>query len=135
MAKLRDMQQTLEALEDSKRSAEEAASQLEEVEIAPRKLSRDQEDLNSQIDGLRNDVQKLEKSEKRLQAEVNDLVDLEKEKILVNSLRNQQKRFDATLNKERYRSDVVEEEKDIYERKSRGLESKVLSELEDQVEK
>ena len=41
--------------------------------------------------------------------EVDDLsVDLEKEKTAVNSLQSQQKKFDATLAKERERSDRLE---------------------------
>ena len=71
--------------------------------------------------------------------EVDDLqVDLEKEKTMVNSLQNQQKKFDATLNKERERADGLEGDKDAYEKKCRDLESKVLSlqaELEDNNEK
>ena len=65
-------------------------------------------------------------------------VDLEKEKTMVNSLQNQQKKFDATLNKERERADGLEADKDAYEKKCRDLESKVLSlqaELEDNNEK
>ena len=65
-------------------------------------------------------------------------MDLEKEKTLVNSLQSQQKKFDATLNKERERADALEGDKDAYEKKCRELESKVLSlqaELEDNNEK
>ena len=57
---------------------------------------------------------------------------------MVNSLQNQQKKFDATLNKERERADGLEADKDAYEKKCRDLESKVLSlqaELEDNNEK
>ena len=39
-------------------------------------------------------------------------VDLEKEKTQVNSLLTQQKKFDATLNKERERADGLEGDKE-----------------------
>ena len=42
-------------LSDAKRSAEEHANTVEEIENARRKLSRDQEDLNAQIEDLRFD--------------------------------------------------------------------------------
>nr|CAG4643693.1 EOG090X00BY [Lepidurus arcticus] len=124
----------LQLVEYKKRAEEdsEVALQLEELK---KKTCKDIDALHRQIQELTANNDKLDKSRKKLQAELEDVtVDLDSQRARVIELEKKQRNFDKVLAEEKAVSERYANERDLAEREAREKETKVLSlnrELED----
>lgn len=127
-------------LADSKKKMEESVGAVESFEELKKKMARDIDALQERINALSDDNEKLNKSKKKLQSEVDDaIVALENERSKFAAIDKKQKKFDQSLAEERAISERLQAEKDSVERESREKETKILSltrshdELEDRL--
>lgn len=100
---------------------------------------QDIEVLQRQVEELQAANDKLDKSKRKLQAELEDAnIDLETQRAKVLELEKKQRNFDKVLAEEKAISEQHAAERDTAEREAREKETRVLSltrELEDQIEK
>jgi len=91
-------------------------------------LVKDHEQMQQMIAELASHSDKLEKSKKKLQSEVEDLnIELSSQKAKVSELEKKQRKFDALLNEEKAFSEKIAAERDDAEREVREKETRILS--------
>lgn len=115
-------------LADHKKKLEESAGLSESFDDARKKMARDIEALQERIRALTDDNDKLNKSKKKLQSEVDDaIVALENERSKFAAIDKKQRKFDQSLAEEKAISERLQAEKDMIEREGREKETKILS--------
>lgn len=112
---------------------------MKELEESKKKLNKDVEALQRQIQELIAANDRLDKSKKKLQSELEDAtIELEAQRTKVLELEKKQKNFDKVLAEEKAVSEQFAQERDAAEREAREKETKVLSltrELDEAYEK
>lgn len=112
---------------------------MKELEESRKKMNKDIEALQRQIQELTAANDRLDKSKKKLQSELEDAtIELEAQRTKVLELEKKQKNFDKVLAEEKAVSEVIAQERDAAERDAREKETKVLSltrELDEAYEK
>lgn len=110
-----------------------------ELEEAKKKMNKDIEVLQRQILELQATNDRLDKSKKKIQSELEDAtIELETQRTKVLDLEKKQKNFDKVLAEEKAVSEQHAQERDAAEREAREKETKVLSltrELDEAYEK
>ncbi|GIY03633.1 myosin heavy chain, non-muscle [Caerostris extrusa] len=115
-------------LSELKKRADEDAQQVATLEEVRKKQAKDIETLQRQIEELQAADDKLSKSKKKLQSEVEDLnMELESQRTKVSELEKKQRKFDQLLAEEKAVSERIAQERDNAERESREKETKILS--------
>lgn len=90
---------------EAKKKAEEEAENVLQLEESRKKLLKDVEILQRQVEELQAVNDKLDKSKKKLQAELEDSnIDLETQRAKVLELEKKQRNFDKVLSEEKVRS-------------------------------
>lgn len=116
-----------------------SADSVKELEESKKKLNKDVEALQRQIQELIAANDRLDKSKKKLQSELEDAtIELEAQRTKVLDLEKKQKNFDKVLAEEKAVSEQFAQERDSAERDAREKETKVLSltrELDEAYEK
>ncbi|KAG0411031.1 hypothetical protein HPB47_011840, partial [Ixodes persulcatus] len=113
---------------DAKKKADEEGEQLALAEDARKKSQKDTEALQRQLQELQGLADKLDKSKRKLQAEVEDVnVELESQRTKVVELEKKQRKFDQLLAEEKAVSERLAAERDNAERESREKETRILS--------
>jgi myosin heavy chain 9/10/11/14 len=116
-----------------------SADVVKELEESRKKLNKDIEALMRQIEELQAANDRLDKSKKKIQSELEDAtIELELQRTKVLELEKKQKNFDKVLAEEKAISEQNAQERDAAEREAREKETKVLSltrELDEQYEK
>ncbi|XP_054717131.1 LOW QUALITY PROTEIN: myosin heavy chain, non-muscle-like [Uloborus diversus] len=115
-------------LQELKKRADDEAQQVAILEEVRKKQTKDIELLQRQIEELQATNDKLSKSKKKLQSEVDDLnMELESQRTKVSELEKKQRKFDQLLAEEKAISERIALERDNAERESREKETKILS--------
>ncbi|GFY78830.1 myosin heavy chain, non-muscle [Trichonephila inaurata madagascariensis] len=115
-------------LTELKKRADEDAQQVASLEEIRKKQAKDIEVLQRNIEELQAADDKLSKSKKKLQSEVEDLnMELESQRTKVSELEKKQRKFDQLLAEEKAVSERIAQERDNAERESREKETKILS--------
>ncbi|CAN8030210.1 unnamed protein product, partial [Ixodes persulcatus] len=118
----------LRPVADAKKKADEEGEQLALAEDARKKSQKDTEALQRQLQELQGLADKLDKSKRKLQAEVEDVnVELESQRTKVVELEKKQRKFDQLLAEEKAVSERLAAERDNAERESREKETRILS--------
>ncbi|CAN8002558.1 unnamed protein product [Ixodes hexagonus] len=127
----RNMEKQIVALTqqaNAKKKADEEGEQLLQAEDARKKGLKDAEALQRQLQELQGLTDKLDKSKRKLQAEVEDVnVELESQRTKVVELEKKQRKFDQLLAEEKAVSERLAAERDNAERESREKETRILS--------
>lgn len=112
---------------------------VKELEESKKKLGKDMEALLRQVQELQAANDRLDKSKKKMQSELEDAtIELETQRTKVLDLEKRQKNFDKVLAEEKAVSETNAQERDGAERDAREKETKVLSltrELDEAYEK
>lgn len=104
------------------------ADLLKELEEQKKKLIKDIEALQRQVQELSQANDRLDKSKKKIQSELEDAtIELEAQRQKVLELEKKQKNFDKVLAEEKVISEQHAAERDAAEREAREKETKVLS--------
>lgn len=115
------------------------ADVVKELEESRKKCNKDIEALQRQIQELTVANDRLDKSKKKLQSELEDAtIELEAQRTKVLDLEKKQKNFDKVLAEEKAVSEQFAQDRDAAERDAREKETKVLSltrELDEAYEK
>lgn len=115
------------------------ADVVKELEESRKKCNKDIEALQRQIQELAAANDRLDKSKKKLQSELEDAtIELEAQRTKVLDLEKRQKNFDKVLAEEKAVSEQFAQDRDAAERDAREKETKVLSltrELDEAYEK
>lgn len=126
-------------LQEAKKKAEDEAEQSAILEESKKKLAKDLDALQRQVDELLATNDKLERSKKKIAAELEDAnIELEVQRQKVIELEKKQKNFDKILAEEKQVSEQLAEQRDVAEREAREKETRVLSlsrELDESSEK
>jgi len=135
--KLQGAQNTIES---TKKELDGVKEQLEESEKDKQKQKRELEEVRQQEETLAAENQRIDKSRKKLQGELDDaVINLEKERNNTQQGQAKQKKFDMLLNEEKGRSQVLQLERDNIDKIARQNETKAMNlqnandELEDQL--
>lgn len=87
---------------DYKKRLEEGATLIEASEDSKKRMARDMDTFQQRIDALVAENEKLNKSKKKLQVELEDLnVELETHRSNVSNMEKKQKKFDQNLAEEK----------------------------------
>ncbi|XP_065573884.1 myosin heavy chain, non-muscle-like [Artemia franciscana] len=126
-------------LHEAKKHADNEAEALLQLEELRKRSSKDIESLQGQIEELKVQNDRLEKSKKKLQAELEDIIvdlentyeditiDLDSQRAKVIELEKKLRNFDKILAEEKAISERFASERDAAERDAREKETKVLS--------
>ncbi|XP_065570729.1 myosin heavy chain, non-muscle-like isoform X3 [Artemia franciscana] len=126
-------------LHEAKKHADNEAEALLQLEELRKRSSKDIESLQGQIEELKVQNDRLEKSKKKLQAELEDIIvdlentyeditiDLDSQRAKVIELEKKLRNFDKVLAEEKANSERFVSERDAAERDAREKETKVLS--------
>lgn len=93
------------ALAEAKKRADDESEQVVQLEEQKKKMAKDLESLQRQVEELQAANDKLDKSKKKLQAELEDTtIDLETQRGKVVELEKKQRNFDKVLAEEKVQS-------------------------------
>jgi len=127
-------------VEALKKEMEGMREQLEEAEVGRQKQKRDMDEMRAQEEQLLGENQRLDKSRKKLQEELDDsLLNIDKEKQNASAIASKQRKFDAMLGEEKSKTSSLAIELDNADKLARQNETKALSlqnaneELEDRL--